>query len=191
MLWSLIKFIFSTFCVTNTFKSTLSFLLFDVCLRICEPQLSYIYVSAVVLLQFVPIMHTHPFALQVEPTIPLEMSPYYHQIHLAFPHLECLLPVLYLYRIKPVAWNLFTYFHSAVISVAGASKTFIWICSDICCRISIWPIDCTEVHNVWWYFLCDWRLTQWIQTMELSAHWVSQVPWNKIATRKLPLTKSR
>jgi len=61
------------------------------------------YVRAVILLQFVLIMQTQAFALQVETTTPLEMSPYYHQFHLVFPHLECLLPVFYLYRVKPVA----------------------------------------------------------------------------------------
>ena len=73
------------------------------CFRICEPQLSYMCISAVILLHFMLIMQTQPFAPQVEPTTPLEMSPYYHQFHLVFPHLECLLPVLYLYRIKPIA----------------------------------------------------------------------------------------
>lgn len=43
----------------NTFKNVIRFLLLDMCHRICEPQLSYMYVNSVVLLQFVQMMQTH------------------------------------------------------------------------------------------------------------------------------------
>jgi hypothetical protein len=45
-----------------------------------ELELSYVDVNVVAFLQFM-LMHTSPFAVQVEPTIFLEMSPIYHFSH--------------------------------------------------------------------------------------------------------------
>jgi hypothetical protein len=52
---------------------------------------NYMDINAAVLLQFVLMTQTCPFALQVEPKILLETSPVQHQFRLVFPHLARLL----------------------------------------------------------------------------------------------------
>jgi hypothetical protein len=46
-----------------------------ICAVVCKRQLSYLDANAVVVLHVVTMMQTHPFAVQVAPTILLKMSP--------------------------------------------------------------------------------------------------------------------
>jgi len=49
-------------------------LFFDVCHRVCDPQLSVMDASAVVLLHFMALIYTHPCAVRVASRIFLEVS---------------------------------------------------------------------------------------------------------------------
>lgn len=121
---------FSKLCIINIFKSTVTFLLHNVYLEICKPQLSYICVHALALLQFVLMIQTHLFAGQIEPITFLgsklaPVSSSFSSARLWF--------ALYPSRIIPVAWNLFTYMQSALMLITGAFRNF---------------------HlNLWWHFL--------------------------------------
>jgi hypothetical protein len=55
------------------------------CRGVCETQLFYMDENACVSLHFALITQTLPFAVELDPTIFLDMSPEYHQFLLAFP----------------------------------------------------------------------------------------------------------
>ena len=62
------------FSTTDGSSSQNSGLLHNLCRRVCEPYLSYMDTNAPVLLDFLLLTQTRPFAVQVEPLISLEMS---------------------------------------------------------------------------------------------------------------------
>jgi len=85
-----------------------SLLLYDLCHTVCELQLSYLGVNAVVLLQLVLLMQARPFAVQVEPTMFQRCLRSDTSFVWPFDS-TCLWRVLFLSRIKLVAQNLFAY----------------------------------------------------------------------------------
>lgn len=96
-------------CFTCWYNFTKFVLLSDLHCRVYYSWLSYMDVNTALLLQSVQGRQTNLFALQIKPTIVMGMSPVYLQFCLHFLSF-CLWRVLFVSKIEPVVWNLFTYF---------------------------------------------------------------------------------
>jgi hypothetical protein len=94
---------------------------------------SYVGVNAAVVLQFLLMMQTCQFSVQVEINIFLELSPFYLQFRLVFffggggvgaVGSMCHLPSLFLSRIDPAARNIFAYLKIFFVLGTRAPENF-------------------------------------------------------------------